>query len=272
MISGSTKILLMIGHPVSQTLSPSALNRYFSNCSLDIRMVGADFAPFHATSLFKTMRQWGNCLGASITIPLKQLAFEHCDVFSERARRLSVVNTIRRDPVGRLVGEMTDGLAMVSAIRRTGIDLAGKSALVVGAGGGAGSAIADALCEAGISTLYFTEASSTKAERILRTLPAHYPDIDIRPDTPDSPVNIAVNASPLGMATTDPIPISVDLVAKDGVVADAVTKPAETPLLAAARRAAIKTVSGADMVKGQLAFQLRHWNIPCDIDFSFDTS
>ena len=83
-------------------------------------------------------------------MPHKPRAFRHCDATTERARVLEVCNVMRRDADGRWSGDMTDGGGFIAALRRNGFDPKGKRCLQVG-GGGAGSAIALALCMEGAS-------------------------------------------------------------------------------------------------------------------------
>ena len=88
-----------------------------------------------------------NLDGIVITIPHKFAALRHCDETTERARFLGAVNVLHRVADGRWRGDMTDGVAMVAALRKAGCEPAGRRALLAGAGG-AGSAVALALIEA----------------------------------------------------------------------------------------------------------------------------
>src|SRR5262249_58589448 len=82
-----------------------------------------------------------------ITSPHKFAALRHCDEASDRARFLGAANVLRRIAADRWHGDMTDGAAMVAALRRAGCEPGGRRALVIGAGG-AGSAVALAPIEA----------------------------------------------------------------------------------------------------------------------------
>ena len=100
--------------------------------------------------------------GCSVTYPHKRAAFDAVDSHTSRAARLGALNTVRCD-AGHLTGDATDGVAMCAAIAASGLTVTGRSALILGAGGGAGIAIVDALCENGIRSLSLVE---THAERL----------------------------------------------------------------------------------------------------------
>jgi shikimate dehydrogenase len=181
------------------------------------------------------------------------------DDISDRARRSGSVNIVRRDADGRLIGDMTDGLAFVEALRRNDVPLAGASAVVVGAGGGAGAAIADSLCAAGLAEIALVDTDPARSQAVTDTLRAAYPDVAVS----DAPVagrryDLAVNATPLGMRPGDPLPFDVAITADDGVVADVVTKPEMTALILAARRTGRRVQTGIQMADAQLEFQMRH--------------
>src|SRR5947209_148725 len=63
--------------------------------------------------------------------------------------------------------------------------------------------------------------------------------------------DLVVNATPLGMAPGDQLPVDAARIAPGAVVADLVTKPAVTPLLVAARERGAQIVTGEDMFAPQ---------------------
>ena len=58
---------------------------------------------------------------------------------------------------------------------------------------------------------------------------------------------IVANATPMGMREGDPLPVDVDRLKPDTFVGDVITKPAVSPLIAAARQAGCGTSTGGDM-------------------------
>lgn len=80
--------------------------------------------------------------GLNVTIPYKKAVLPYCDELSETARRIGSVNTIVRRPDGSLYGDNTDAYGFESLIRKNGIDVRGRKALVLGSGGASVMAVA----------------------------------------------------------------------------------------------------------------------------------
>ena len=149
-LSGATRIHLIVGDPIDQAKSPAGLTRVFAERGVDaacipMQVPAPDFDAFLAAA-----KRVQNIDGIVITVPHKFSATRHCETLSARAHKLAAVNVMRRETDGRWSGDMTDGIALVAALRARGFEPKGRRALVVGAGG-AGSAVALALAEAGAS-------------------------------------------------------------------------------------------------------------------------
>ena len=125
---------------------------------------------------------------------------------------------------------------------------------VTGAGGGAGLAIVDALCERGIAALNLTEINSERKDAALTLVRTHWPDVQVR-ETPEH-ATLLIDATTLGKSASDPLPFTADAIQNAGLCCDVVTSAGDTPFLRSAKDARIATVSGDDMGAGQLAVQL----------------
>ena len=146
-----------------------------------------------------------NLDGVIITMPYKFAALPHCEELSERARFLRAVNVLY--PIGgnRWAGDMTDGIATVAALRQAGCEPGGRRALVVGAGG-AGSAVALALLEAGVTALGIADRDAGRRDALATRLAGQAPAV-ARPGSPDAAgYDLIVNATPAGMQACDPLP------------------------------------------------------------------
>src|SRR5215475_6939688 len=239
-LSGATRIHLIVGDPVAQTKSPAGLTREFSARNVDAVCIAMQVAPADIDAFFAVAKRVQNIDGIVVTVPHKLAATRHCDVLSGRSRALAVVNAMRREPDGRWSGDMTDGVALVAALRAAGCDPKGRRALVVGAGG-AGSAVVLALAEAG-ARVAVHDIDAARRDDLRRRLVGW----DIAPGGSDPAGHgLIVNATPLGMAAGDPLPIDVGRLEPGTWVADLVTRPAVTPLLAPAGRGGSPTVTGA---------------------------
>jgi shikimate dehydrogenase len=251
-------IIPLVGYPIGQVLTPPLFNAHFAAQGVNTVMIPVEMSAGSVCEFFAAMRGWSNCAGCSVTIPHKQAAFAAADAHTERAKNAGAVNFLRRDPDGRLIGDMTDGLAMAQAIAGTGFALAGARTLLAGAAGGAGGAIADALCAAGIASLDLVDPRAEACAALGRILEARYPGVAVGRTGQADGYDLAVNASPMGMRPDDPMPIDLDRLAANALIADVVTKPVVTALIAAARQRGMRTVTGDAMAAAQLPFQLRH--------------
>jgi shikimate dehydrogenase len=245
-LSGATRIHLIVGDPIGQAKSPAGLTRVFAERGVDavcipMQVPSPDFDTFMAAA-----KRVQNIDGIVITVPHKFSAARHCETLSARAHKLAAVNVMRREADGRWSGDMTDGVALMAALRAKGFEPKGRRALVVGAGG-AGSAVALALVEAGAS-LAVSEVDPGRRDGLRRRLAGW--DVAIGSGDP-SGFDLVVNASPMGMAPGDPLPVDVAKLDGGAFVADLVTKPAVTPLLEAARRRGSPLLTGEGMFEPQ---------------------
>jgi shikimate dehydrogenase len=245
-LSGATRIHLIVGDPVAQTKSPAGLTREFSARGLDAVCIPMQVAPVDIDAFMAAAKRVQNIDGIVVTVPHKLAATRHCDVLSERSRALAAVNAMRREPDGRWSGDMTDGVALVAALRAAGCEPKGRRALVVGLGG-AGSAVVLALAEAG-ARVAVHDIDGARRDDLCRRLEAWR--IAVGSADPAG-CDLVVNATPLGMAPGDPLPVDAARIAPGAVVADLVTKPAVTPLLTAARERGAQIVTGEDMFAPQ---------------------
>ena len=156
--------------------------------------------------------------------------------------------TFRQLPGGRWVGDMFDGAGFVRGVLRKGLVLAGASCLVVGTGG-VGSAIAASLAAERPATMTLFDKDTAAAEELAARLRQHYPKIAVRVGSNDpAGQDLVVNATPLGMKASDPLPLDVERLEARTFVGEVVMKQEITPLLAAARARGCRYVVGTDML------------------------
>jgi shikimate dehydrogenase len=188
-----------------------------------------------------------NVDGVLVTMPHKRAAFNHCATSSRRAKMLGVVSVIRRNPDGTWHGDMLDGLAFVKAQKDAGAQPDGARVLLVGAGG-AGSAIAIALLEEGVRELIVHDADETRSAQLVELLSG----LDggrVRVGEPDPHgCHMVCNATPMGMAADDPLPIKADALTASMFVGDVIAGHGVTPFLKAAQDAGCATAGGGRMV------------------------
>ncbi len=133
--------LAVIGHPIAHSASPALHQPALDAFGIDARYIRIDIQPGQVLEALEMMRALG-FIGCNVTVPHKFEALESCGEIHPDARALGAVNTVRFDEnVTR--GFNTDGPGFVRAIAddfETPLSL--LKVIILGAGGGAGQAIA----------------------------------------------------------------------------------------------------------------------------------
>jgi shikimate dehydrogenase len=251
-LNGATRIHVTIGDPIAQVKSPTGVTAGFAARGHDAIMIPLQVKPADVETFFALVKKLPTLDGIIITVPHKPFAFRHCDTTTERARVLEVCNVMRRGTDDRWSGDMTDGGGFIAALRKNGFDPKGKRALQIGAGG-AGSAIALALATEGTSVT-LCDLKRPKRDALIARLGRHSRSVTAT-DRPD-PVgfDLIVNATPAGMKPGDPLPVDASKLSAGQFVADVITMPAVTPLLAVAQAKGCGTQTGVQMFEAQVDF------------------
>jgi hypothetical protein len=126
--------------------------------------------PLHARrenfdGCMRGLKALANLDGLLVTIPYKNVVMNHIDVVLPAAKRIGAMNALRREADGTWSGDMFDGAGFLGGLRSSGLNPKGLSIMLIGAGG-AGSAIADALAEAGARTITIFDRHEEKAEAL----------------------------------------------------------------------------------------------------------
>ena len=169
-----------------------------------------------------------NLDGIVVTIPHKFACYQACASATERAHFLRTANLMRRRADRSWHGDMVDGLGFVGAARAKGIDPRGMRALLVGAGG-AGSAIALALVEAGVSDLAIHDSATERRDALIGRLNG-LGRTPVRVGTGDpAGFDFVANATPAGMKEGDPLPVDVARLAPRPIAAASSQSPKSRP-------------------------------------------
>jgi shikimate dehydrogenase len=248
--NGETRVHLILGDPVAQTRSPSGLTAEFAARGVNAICIAAHVTPADVDAFVVAAKRAQNVDGMVFTIPHKFTALRHCSEATDRARFLGAANVLWRVGADRWRGDMTDGAGMVAALQRAGCDPTGRRALVVGAGG-AGSAVALALVEAGVAALTVSDVDLKRCGSLAARLGLRAPSVVQTGSADPAGCDVVVNATPAGMRPGDPLPVDPARLMPSAVVGDLITRPAMTPLLQAARDRGCTVVTGEDMFAAQ---------------------
>lgn len=268
-ISGTTRMLGLIGTPVAHSKSPAMYNYCFQKFGLDWAYLAFDVPQEKAAEAVAAIRTL-NLRGANVTMPCKNAVIPYLDELSPAAKAIQAVNTIVNEN-GRLIGHNTDGCGYTQNLRRNGIEVAGKKIVLLG-GGGAASAIAiQAALEgaAEIAVFNLKDAFWPRVEKGLAAIAQAAPNCKISlHDLEDrktlkaaiSRCDILSNATRVGMAPYEDQSNITDLswFRPDLVVTDVVYAPPATRMLREARAAGCRTCDGLGMLlcQGAEAFRL----------------
>jgi len=247
-LSGETRLFPIIGDPIIFAKSPQRLTSGFAARGHNGICVPMQVPDGDLEIVMQGLTRTPNVDGLLVTMPHKFAAFSYCATSSERARLLRVVSVTRRNVDGSWHGDMLDGLAFVKAQKDEGAQPDGARVLLVGAGG-AGSAIAIALLEAGVRELVIHDREESRLAHLLGLLS----DLGRGRATSGPPdptgCDMVCNATPMGMAADDPLPIAANLLTSSMFVGDVIAGHGVTPLLQAAQAIGCKTANGVQMVE-----------------------
>lgn len=262
MITGHTQLLAHLGVPTDSFKAPMIYNPWFEARGIPAVVMPMGVEPADFPAFLPMVARLRNFAGALITMPHKVAVVALLDQASPAVRICGACNAVRRDPAGRLIGDMFDGEGFVRGMIRKGRAAQGASALVVGSGG-VGSAIAASLAAAGVARLALYDINTPAMEGLATRLRAACPTLHVLTGS-NRPAgfDIVVNATPMGMTPGDPMPMPVDQIDPASFVGEVVMKAEETAFLAAAKARGCAVQVGTDMLFEQIPAYLEFFGFP----------
>jgi shikimate dehydrogenase len=195
--------------------------------------------------------------GLNVTHPVKQAMVPLVDEVSPDVAAIGALNTVVVDE-GRTVGHNTDVFGFATAFRSGLPDVPLDDVVLLGAGG-AGTAVAHALAQLGVTRLHVVDPEGDRCARLVESM--RRLDTEAQVDVVSPPdvravvgrASGLVNATPVGMADHPGTPVDADALHRDLWVADIVYRPLRTALLRAARGGGCRVLDGAGMAVHQAA-------------------
>jgi shikimate dehydrogenase len=262
-IKGSTRLIGILGNPITHSLSPAMHNALFTQMGLDLAYVPLRVEPPDLKTAIQALRSL-NFRGANVTIPHKQNVLPLLDEVSELSQMIGAVNTIVNEN-GRLLGTTTDPIGFREGFLATGLTFKGKSIAILGNGGSART-IAFTLAvmeEVGQIALVArnAEKSQALAQEILTKTGKNLVCFTIADYAEEaSAFQIVVNTTPLGMfPEIDVSPLPDDALLPSQIIYDIIYTPERTKLLQAAQRRKLNVVGGLGMLVHQGAASFKLW-------------
>jgi len=259
-LSGRARLAGVMGWPVAHSLSPRLHGYWLRHYGIDGAYVPLPVRPERLGSALRALADLGFA-GCNLTVPHKEAALGALDEIAEDARRIGAVNTILVRADGSLYGWNTDieGFAQSLIAALPEWSIAGKYAVVLGAGGAARAVVA-AVQNLGAEEVVILNRTRERAEALATDLGgAIRPLAWERRSEALSQAALLINTTTLGMLGKPPLSIDLAPLPTDAVVAEIVYAPLETPLLAEARRRGHGVVDGLGMLLYQAVPGFEAW-------------
>ena len=267
MIHGDTKVVGVFGWPVEHSLSPAMHNAAFRVLEMPYIYVPFPVRPDAIGSAVRSLPSLG-IVGVNLTIPHKESVIPFLDEITQEAGDVGAVNTVHCVN-GMLVGDNTDGRGFFQPLEELGFQGAGKSVVVVGAGGAARSVVFRLIREG--ASVILTNRTRERAERLANDVSKaglNGFEIEIVSSEDQDRLSQAIQASELLVQTTrvgmypnsDELPdIPMDAFHSELIVYDLIYNPLKTRLLQAAELRGCRTISGVKMLVTQGAAAFERW-------------
>ena len=259
-----THYVALFGDPVAGNPTSRMQNAAFEAAGLDWRYLDIRVQAAALPAAVTAARVLGFD-GLNLTIPHKVAVVPLLDRLDRSAEKSGAVNTVRRESGGRLVGLNTDGLGFLLSVRDAGIDPAGSTAILLGAGGAA-RAVAVELALAGVARIIVANRGSERRAALIELIReqtgAAAEGIEWTGQLEPPVCDILVNCTPIGMGSgvdTEVPPVRLDGLSASAVVCDLNPDAADTAFLRAARRLGHRTIGGLPMLARQGAAGFEAW-------------
>nr|WP_315187930.1 shikimate dehydrogenase [uncultured Albidiferax sp.] len=250
-IDGHTRVYFIVGHPIEQVQAPTSFNRIFALLGINAVLVPVQVAPADLQAFVKTAFAAPNVHGLWVTIPHKTAMLDALDAMSDIARMAGAVNGVRRRADGTLEGGLFDGEGFVASLGYFQIAYAAKRVLILGAGGAA-AAIGASLALAGAQApaeIAFFDPSTQRATEVAARITAGSPvKAFAAPSNDPAGFDLVINASPLGLQASDPLPCDVARLDAGAALVDILMKNQPTPMVRAARARGLQAEPGFEML------------------------
>jgi shikimate dehydrogenase len=255
------EIVAVFGQPVAGNPTQYMMEKAFAQVGLDWRYLTLEVAPEALGDAVRGMRAMG-FRGCNLTIPHKVAVIPYLDRTSEAATLMGAVNCVNRID-DELVGENTDGKGFVQSLREI-LDPTGKNIVILGAGGAA-RAIAVELGLAGAARIVVVNRGEARGSELTELLQSQarvsssFVKWEGNYEVP-AETEVLINATSIGLGDAEArVPLNVQTLEPDMVVADVIFNPPETRLIRDARQRGCPTLDGLGMLVNQAVIAFKIW-------------
>jgi len=251
-ISAKTRLLTVIGDPVAHSLSPAMHNAACRALGLDAVYVALRVSAEALPAVLAMQAAIG--AAGNVTVPHKEAVEGSVARKTDVCARVGACNTFWTED-GELVGDNTDVFGVAAALDRIGATHKGERWLVVGTGGSA-RATAVTAADRG-ATLFVRSRDASRAKAFAAWATGIGVPTTVATGGTAIEIDVAINATPLGLAGHDPLPVDVNHIPGVQRALDLVYAPGETRWVHVLRERGIEATDGREMLvrQGAAAFE-----------------
>ncbi len=256
-----SELVGLFGCPVEENPTVVMVEAGFQQLGLNYRYITMEVRPENLQIAVQSLKALGY-KGCNVTIPHKVEILKYLDHVAPDAQIMGAVNTVYLKD-GETYGENTDGKGFIKALRESGVELEGKNAVVLGAGGAA-RVITVELAMAKVQHITVVNREESRGKALVELLNTKTPakaDFALWDHTFSVPDNtdILVQATSVGLyPDTDCPNLNYDTLLPQMVVCDVIPNPPKTEFIKRALAKGCKTFDGLSMLvnQGVIGFQL----------------
>lgn len=258
--------LAVLGNPVAHSASPRMHQVAIDAHNIEASYVRLEVEIGKISTAFQMMAEMG-FIGCNVTIPHKLEAMAACSEVSEQARILGAVNTVVFQN-GYSIGYNTDGPGFQNAIANSfGLKLSEIHTVILGAGGGAGQAIATQCALEKPAQLTLVNRNEAKLDSLRDRLKIISPATQIHVLCFQNKAlkkycldaDLLIQTTSVGLKENDPALVPDDFFSPKTRIYDTIYQPPETKFLSSGLAAGCKTDNGKSLLIHQGAISFQHW-------------
>ena len=248
--------------PAAENPTVEMIEAAYRHHKLRFRYVNFEVPPAKLADAVKGARAM-NWAGFNCSLPHKVEVIQHLDGLGESAEIMGAVNcVVRRN--GKYIGENTDGKGFLASLR-VKIDPAGKSMVLLGAGGAA-RAIGVEVALAGLTKVTIVNRDEARGIELTRLLndktPTHAEFVSWEGAyRVPSGTDVVVNATSVGLYpdVSARLALDIDSLDRSMVVADVIPNPLTTNLVKEAVAKGCTVINGLGMLVNQGVISIKYW-------------
>ena len=251
------KKYIVIGNPIEHSLSPKLHNHWIKENNIDGIYEKKQIRENEIKGIILKVRE-DKVAGINVTIPFKKTVIPFLDQITELAKEAQSVNTIFKKD-NKVIGDNTDVDGFKQSLKHINYNTKDKKIFILGAGGVVPSIII-ALKKSGVKKITLSNRTKEKAEDLKKI----YSDLEIIDWGKTADFNMIINATSLGLKTTDQIKLDYASIGPNKLFYDVIYNPQKTNFLIKAKEFGNQIENGKMMFiyQAQLAFKIWHNILP----------